>query len=137
MTWFNVRIRDKKTRVLVLFNNFKNTEIVTSISNEKFDEKNQTRSKPILACRIMFTYSNAHAKVQKCIFNSQLPENLFEFGIIDNDFWSSTTWDIQIQDSFAWFKNPKLPGIQTNQKWNILYSSYRVLYVTWINYVSQ
>ena len=32
--------------------------------------------------------------------------------VIENDFCSSTIWAIQIQDSFAEFKNPKIPGIQ-------------------------
>ena len=60
----------------------------------------------------MSTHSNAHANAKKCIFDSQFPGNWFEFGIIENDFWSSTIWAIQIQDSFAGFKNPKIPGIQ-------------------------
>jgi len=65
-------------------------------------------------CRRMSTHSNAHANAKKCIFDSQFPGNWFEFGIIENDFWSSTIWAIQIQDSFAGFKNFKIPGIQPN-----------------------
>ena len=60
------------------------------------------------------TYSNAHANAKKCIFDSQFPGNWFKFGIIENDFWSSTIWAFQIQDSFAGFKNPKIPGILPN-----------------------
>ena len=55
---------------------------------------------------------NAHTKVKKCIFDSQSPGNWFEFVIIETDFWSSTIRPIQIQDSCAEFKNPKIPGIQ-------------------------
>ena len=55
----------------------------------------------------MSTYPNAQAKVKKCIFDSQLRGNWFEFGIIENDFWSSIIWAFQIQDSFTGFKNPK------------------------------
>ena len=32
------------------------------------------------------TYSNAHAKVKKLIFEVQFPRYLFDFGIILNDF---------------------------------------------------
>ena len=39
-------------------------------------------------------------------------ENKFEFGIISNDFWSSTIWAIHIQVSVTEFKNPENPGIQ-------------------------
>ena len=60
----------------------------------------------------MSTQSNTHANAKKFIFDSQFPGNWFEFGIIENDFWSSTISAIQIQDSFAGFKNPKIPGIQ-------------------------
>ena len=63
-------------------------------------------------CHIMSTYLNAHAKVKKCIFDSQLPGNWFEFGIIENDLWSSTIWAIQIKNSFAEFKNPRIPVMQ-------------------------
>ena len=37
-------------------------------------------------------YSIAHAKVQKWIFDAQFLGNKFEFGIIRNDFWSSTSY---------------------------------------------
>ena len=64
----------------------------------------------------MSTYPNAHAKVKKCIFDSQLPGNWFEFGIIETDFKSSTIWAIQIQDSLAGMKNSKIPGIQPTNR---------------------
>ena len=47
-------------------------------------------------CPRMPTYSNAHAKVEKWIFEVQFPGNWFEFDIIVNNFWSSTIWVIQI-----------------------------------------
>ena len=56
-------------------------------------------------CPGISPYSNAYAKVEKWIFDVQFPGNWFEFGIIWNDFWSSTIWDIQIQVSFVGFKN--------------------------------
>ena len=59
-----------------------------------------------------FTYSNAHAKVKNWIFDVYFPGNWFSFGIISNDFWSSTIWVIQIQVSISEFKNPENPGIQ-------------------------
>ena len=37
-------------------------------------------------CSRMPTYSNAHAKVKKWIFEVQFPDNWFEFDIIVNDF---------------------------------------------------
>ena len=42
----------------------------------------------------MSTYSNAHAKVKKWIFNYELPRNWFEFGIILNNSSSSSILDI-------------------------------------------
>ena len=60
----------------------------------------------------MTTYLNAHAKVKKLISDVQFSGNQFELGIIENDFWSSTIWAIQIQVSFPEFENPKNPGIQ-------------------------
>ena len=60
----------------------------------------------------MSPYWNAYAKVQKWIFPCLFPGNWFKFGIILNDFWSSTIWAIQIQLTCTEFKNPKNPGIQ-------------------------
>ena len=65
----------------------------------------------------MSTYPNAYAKVEKYIFDSQLQGNWFEIGIIENEFWSSLIWAIQIQHLFAGFENPKIPGIQPSQKY--------------------
>ena len=56
-----------------------------------------------------FLYPNAYAKVKKCIFSFRFTENCFAFGIILNDFWSSTISAIQIRVSFIESKNP---GIQ-------------------------
>jgi len=42
------------------------------------------------------TYPNAHANAKKWIFDTQYPRNRFEFGIISNDFWSSTEIDSEI-----------------------------------------
>ena len=68
-------------------------------------------------CRILSPYPNAYAKVQKLIFDVHFPGNCFEFGIILNDFWSSTIWSIQIQVSRTESENPENPGIQpTNAK---------------------
>jgi len=39
----------------------------------------------------MSTYSNAHAKVKKCIFDFNFPGNWFEFGIIENVFGAQTS----------------------------------------------
>ena len=68
----------------------------------------------------MYTYPNAYAKVKKLIFNVQFTGNWFEFGTIENDFWSSRIWAIQIQVSFLEFENPENPGIQpnNNELWN-------------------
>ena len=63
-------------------------------------------------CRRKSTYSNAHAKVKSRIFHVWFPGTLFKFDIISNAFWNSIIWAIQIQVSFAGFKNPKIPGIQ-------------------------
>ena len=57
-------------------------------------------------------YPNAHANVKKWVFGVQFPRNCFEFGILLNDFWSSTIWAIQTQVSKTELKNPKIPGIQ-------------------------
>ena len=51
-------------------------------------------------------------KSENGIFHVWFPWNWFEFGIIRNDFWSSTVWAFQIQVWFTEFKNPKNPGIQ-------------------------
>ena len=50
----------------------------------------------LATCRGMPTYSNTHAKVKNWIFDVRLSGNRFEFGIIGNDFWSSTIWVFQI-----------------------------------------
>ena len=63
-------------------------------------------------CRILPSFSNAHAKTPKRIFDSHFLDNLFEFGVILNDFWSSIIWAIQIQVSFRELEIPKNPGIQ-------------------------
>ena len=63
-------------------------------------------------CPGRLTYANAHANVKKWIIHIWLPRYWFEFGIIWNDFWSSTTWAIQLQASFTEFNNLKNPGIQ-------------------------
>ena len=60
----------------------------------------------------MSTYSNAHENAGKCIFYVQFPRNSSEFSIIASDFWSSTTWAIQIQVSFPGVENTKNLGIQ-------------------------
>ena len=39
-------------------------------------------------------HQNAHANAKKWIFDIQYPGNRFEFGIVSNDFWSSTIWAI-------------------------------------------
>ena len=57
----------------------------------------------------MSTYPNAHARLKKLIFAAQLAGNWFEFGLILNDFWSSTIWAIQIQVSLAGLKIQKIP----------------------------
>ena len=58
-------------------------------------------------CRVMSSYSNAHAKVKNLIFDFWFPGNRFGFGIILNDFWSSTIWAFEILISYAELKNPK------------------------------
>ena len=58
------------------------------------------------------SHSNAHAKVKNWIFDAEFPGKLFEFGIILNDFWSSTIRGIQINTTLAELENPKNPGIQ-------------------------
>ena len=63
-------------------------------------------------CRGMSTYPNAHAEDKMLIFSIWFPRNWFNFGIILNDFWSSTIWAIRIQLSCTEFKNPQNPGIQ-------------------------
>ena len=90
----------------------------TSISplQDYFDIANKTWLGwiPGKVCRIMSTYTNSHAKLKKLISDVQFPRNGFELGIIENDFWSSIIWAIQIQVSFPEFENPKNPGIQPN-----------------------
>ena len=66
----------------------------------------------------MFTNPDAYANAEKWNFDVQSPGNWFEFGIIGNDFWSSTISAFQIQVSFAVFKNPKIPGSQPKH-WSI------------------
>ena len=64
----------------------------------------------------MPTYLNAHAKLNKWIYDIQYPGNRFESDIILNDFWSCSIWEIQIQVSLTEFKNPKNSGIPTFYK---------------------
>ena len=45
----------------------------------------------------MPTYPNAHAKIKKWIFHDRFPGFWIEFGIIWNDFSSSTVWAFQIK----------------------------------------
>ena len=63
----------------------------------------------------MYTYPNAYEKVKKLIFNVQFTGNRFEFGTIENDFWSSTIWAIQIHFSFAEYKNPGIQPINVTK----------------------
>ena len=60
----------------------------------------------------MPTHGFAYAKVKNWIFPSWFPGNGIGFGIISNDFWSSTIWASQIHVSYPEIKNPKNPGIQ-------------------------
>ena len=60
----------------------------------------------------MPAYPNAYAKVKKLNSHVEFPGNWFEFGIILNDFLSSTIWAIQIKVWRTQVKNPKIPGIQ-------------------------
>ena len=55
--------------------------------------------------------THAHAKIENWIFDAQFPGNWFEFGIILNNFWSSTIWAIPINISSAEFKNPGIKPI--------------------------
>ena len=64
----------------------------------------------------MSPYSNAHANVFMSILHFWFPGNHFEFGIILNDFSSSTIWAIQIQASFPGVEIAKNPGIQPTNK---------------------
>ena len=63
-------------------------------------------------CRMMSPYSNAHANAKKMIFDIQYPGNRFEFGIMSNDFWSSTIWASHIRLLLNEVETPKNPGIQ-------------------------
>ena len=60
-------------------------------------------------CRLMSTYSNAHAKVKNWIFDVQFPGKWFGLDIISNDFWSSTIWASQILLSLTKVKTSKIP----------------------------
>ena len=51
--------------------------------------------------RDMPTYSHSYAKVKIWIFNVQFPGNWYGFGIILNDFRSSTIQAIQIYKAIA------------------------------------
>ena len=53
-------------------------------------------------------------KSQKVDFQRQFRRYLLDFGIILNDFWSSSIWAIHIQVSITEFRNPENPGIQPN-----------------------
>ena len=57
-------------------------------------------------------YPNAHVNAKKMIFDIQYPGNRFEFGIISNDFWSSTIWASHIRLLLNEVETPKNPGIQ-------------------------
>ena len=46
------------------------------------------------------------------IFDIQYPGNRVEFGVISNDFWSSTIWASQIRLLLNEVETPKNPGIQ-------------------------
>ena len=79
-------------------------------------------------------FPNAHAKVEKRIFDVQFPGNWFEFGIIWIDFWNSTIQVIRIWGLFSEFKNLKKPGIQpyhSSKSWNI--KNYIIQIVTGTN----
>ena len=58
-------------------------------------------------CRIMSPYSNTHANAKKMIFDIQYLGNWFEFGIISNDFWSSTIWASHIRLLLSEVETPK------------------------------
>ena len=62
----------------------------------------------------------------------QFQGNWFEFGIIENDFWSSTIWAIQIHVSFTEFKNPKTPGIHPTYRF---LESKRTYSAYWFKYL--
>ena len=78
-------------------------------------------------CRIMSTYSNAHAKIKNWIFDVQFPGNWFGFSIISHNFWSPTICAIRIQFPFAQFKNSKSPGIQPSHSVSSTLSNGRLI----------
>ena len=65
----------------------------------------------------MPTYLNAHAKLNKWIYDIQYPGNRFESDIILNDFWSSTIWASHFRLLLNEVETPKNPGIQPNYAW--------------------
>ena len=69
----------------------------------------------------MSTYPNAHANAKKWIFDVHFPRKRFEFGILSNDFRSSTILAFQIQVSFPGVKIAKNPGIQPTYRLQIFY----------------
>ena len=71
-------------------------------------------------CRIMSTYPNTHAKFKNWILKTPFPRNKFGFGIVWNDFWSSTIWPIQIQILFTVLWNSKNPGIHPSNNGKLL-----------------
>ena len=63
-------------------------------------------------CTTMYTYRFAHAKVKTWIFCSKIQRICNNFGIIRNEFKSSTNWVVQIEYGLTGVENPKIPGIQ-------------------------
>ena len=68
----------------------------------------------------MPTYLNAHAKLNKWIYDIQYPGNRFESDIILNDFWSSTIWASHFRLLLNEVDTPKNPGIQPKHMLKIL-----------------
>ena len=58
------------------------------------------------------TYSNAHAKVKKFIFNVQFPGDRFGMGIIFKDFLKLFNLSYLDKSFIHWVKKFQNPGIQ-------------------------
>ena len=71
------------------------------------------------------TYHSAHAQIKKWVFPFWFLGNGFGLGIILNDFWNSTIWDVQIQDSFTEWKILWNLGIQNTYGPYMIWGEFR------------
>ena len=102
---------DSQIRLTEIYFKF---NIRSSMSNWLFNDYTDATSLMLVTNDLKTSPTSMRSKSKRKrhqfrLFNSG---NWFEFGIILNDFFSSTIWSIQIKVWRTEVKNPKIPGIQ-------------------------